>query len=181
MLEKLPDAIFLIGAKGSGKTFIGKLLETTLGIPFLRVEQIWLAIKQAGVSSEADYLERGMDAVILAAQELAQRSRAFSLESTGAFDDMDAFLDRFRPFSNPRLVQVRASADASLQRVHTRDQSEHINVSDARVEEVNRRALAVQLPFELIIQNDPFADPAWIVSSIRQMLHWEAGPKNQSG
>lgn len=169
----MPDAIFLIGPKGSGKSFIGKLLERELGIPFLRTEPLWLAVKQAGAASQEEYFARGMDAVTAAAQELAGRSAAFSLETTGAFDDIAAFIDRFRPFSRPRLVQVRAGAAVCLQRVRSRDQSEHINVSDALVDEVNRRALAVQLPFELVIENDPFADPDWIVAAIRDLLNRE--------
>lgn len=173
MAEKLPDAIFLIGPKGSGKSFTGKLLERALGIPFLRVEPIWLMIKQEGVLFDAEYLQRGMNAVVSAAQELAGRTHAFSLESTGAFDDMEGFIDRFKPFCTPRLVQVRAGAETSLRRVRTRDQSEHINVSDAIVEDVNRRSFAVRLQFELVIENDPFADPAWIVSSVRKMLLWD--------
>ena len=35
----------LIGPKGSGKTFIGQLLQTKYGIHFLRVEDICLKIK----------------------------------------------------------------------------------------------------------------------------------------
>ena len=171
MSDKLHDAIFLIGAKGGGKSFIGKLLESRLGIPFLRVEPIWLAIRQEGVPSDAEYLERGMLAVVSAAQKLAGKESAFSLETTGAIDDIDGFIDRFRVFSFPRLVQVRASPETSLLRVRTRDQSEHINVSDAMVNEVNRRALEVRLPFDLVIENEPFADPEWIVSAVCSMLN----------
>lgn len=175
MIDKLPDAIFLIGAKGSGKSFIGKLLERKLGIPFLRVEPIWLAIKQERVRSEMEYLERGMETVISAAQELVGKTAAFSLETTGAFDNIDGFIDRFRAFSIPHLVQVRAGAETSLQRVRTRDQNEHINVSDVMVDEINWRAAAVRLPFDLVIDNEPFADPEWIVSAVRSLLDRSAG------
>jgi shikimate kinase len=37
---------FLIGPKGSGKTFIGTHVNKSTDIYFLRVEQIWIALKE---------------------------------------------------------------------------------------------------------------------------------------
>jgi dephospho-CoA kinase len=168
------NLLLLIGAKGSGKSYIGAVLEREMGIPFLRAEPIWKAIKEDASVPTADYIGRGIDAIIMAASELAGQYACFSLESTGAFDDMPAFIDRFRPFCRLRLIYVRARPETCLQRVHARDRSIHIDVSDALVTQVNTRAFALQLPYEATIENDPFASINTIVEAVRYILESHA-------
>lgn len=48
--------ILLIGQKGSGKTFIGTLMEREFGIPFIRVEGLAREVKQARHFNNSDYL-----------------------------------------------------------------------------------------------------------------------------
>ena len=45
-----------------------------------------------------------------------------------------------------------------LERTKTRDQSIHIPVSDNLVEEINRKAFSVDLPFDLVIENEKGID-----------------------
>lgn len=165
------NAVVLVGPKGSGKSFVGRLLERELGVSFLRVEPIWLALKTAEPDlSGPAYMEKGMDAVLAAARELADRVSAFSLETTGAMDGTEAFIARFADFANPRLINIRAGRDACLRRVRERDQAEHIAVSDHIVAAVHERSNALRLPFELVIENDPYAVPADIAKAVRSLL-----------
>jgi dephospho-CoA kinase len=170
MNHSQPNLLLLIGPKGSGKSYIGAVLEREMGIPFLRAEPIWKAIKEDASIPATDYFQRGIDAVVAAASGLAQQHTCFSLESTGAFDNMPAFIDLFRPFSHPRLVFVKAQPETCLRRVRTRDRSIHIDVSDAYVAQVNARSFAAQLPYEATIDNDPFAPTEEILRVIRGLL-----------
>jgi hypothetical protein len=54
--------------------------------------------------------------------------------------------------------------------VRTRDQRIHINVSDDQVEMVNARSFAAQLPYEVTLNNDPFAPTEEILRIIRGLL-----------
>lgn len=51
----------LIGPKGSGKTCIGSLLQQELGIPFFRVENTWLNVKEERFSDR--YVKKGFSLV----------------------------------------------------------------------------------------------------------------------
>ena len=164
------NMLFLIGAKGSGKSYIGALLEREMGIPYLRAEPLWKALKEDASIPANEYFQRGIEAVVAEASRLAGQYPCFTADSTGAFDDMPAFIDRFRPFCRPRLIHVTAQPATCLQRVRTRDQRIHINVSDAQVEMVNARSFAVQLPYEVTLNNDPFASTQEIVRIIHGLL-----------
>ena len=170
MTQPISNLLLLVGAKGSGKSYIGALLERELGIPFLRVEPIWKIIREDPSIFPADYVGQGIDAIVAAAKDIAQHSASLSMETTGAFDDMPAFIDLFRPFSRPRLIYIKARPQTCLHRIHTRDHSIHIDVSDALVEHVNARSFALQLPYEAIIDNDPFAPAEEILRVVRQVL-----------
>jgi hypothetical protein len=52
----------------------------------------------------------------------------------------------------------------------TRDTSAHIPVSDHRLREINERALLVDLPWDLEIDNSEFQDEAVIVQSVKELL-----------
>ena len=171
MNQMYPDLLLLIGAKGSGKSFIGQLLEQALGIPFLRAEPIWKALKEDASIGPDEYVARGIDAIVAAASDLARRSAVFTLETTGAFEDMPGFIDLFRPFSRPRLIYIKARPETCLQRVHTRDRSAHIDVSDVLVQRVNARSFALQLPYEAVIDNDPFASAEEVLRIIRPLAN----------
>jgi hypothetical protein len=175
MEHPLPNMLLLIGPKGSGKSYIGALLEREMGVSFLRAEPIWKALKEDASVRATDYVPRGIDAIVAAASKLTQYHACFSLESTGAFDDMPVFIDRFRLFCHPRLIYISARPETCLQRVHTRDRSVHIVVPDALVEQVNARSFALQLPCEATINNDPFASVEEILHVVRPLLHSRPG------
>ncbi len=92
------------------------------------------------------------------------------IESTGASPAFPRFLATLRQEHEVLLVAVRAPLDTCLLRVRTRDQSEHIAVSDDRVAEINERAVGVQLAWDLEIDNSAPAMPADIVTAFRKLL-----------
>ena len=48
----IKQIIILIGLKGSGKTYIGTLIQEKVGIKFFRVENVWLSFKSERLSNE---------------------------------------------------------------------------------------------------------------------------------
>lgn len=61
-------------------------------------------------------------------------------------------------FHNKSIVQVKALLDTCIERITARDASAHIPVSGDRLTEINERALLVNLPGDLEIDNCTFID-----------------------
>jgi hypothetical protein len=53
-----------------------------------------------------------------------------------------------------KLVKVYADLEECFRRVRTRDNSEHIPVSDEKVEEYNKIAASINHPWDVVIDNN---------------------------
>jgi shikimate kinase len=159
----------LIGPKGSGKTFIGSLLQRRLGIPFLRVEDIALAVKRERSHQDESYVREVFGAIEAAVRERLQTSRELVIESTGLTEAFDSMLARLEQDITVNLVRVRAEAETCLRRVKQRDQSVHVDVSDVHVKQINEMVAAKTWPFKGEIDNQA-ADEAALVTAFESAV-----------
>jgi shikimate kinase len=170
--------LLLVGPKGSGKTFIGTLLSERLGVPFLRVEPIFLASQRSsslqGVARDAE----GFDQVLVEVERRLASDQTLALESTGASEAFRPFLAALREQARVVLVAVRAPLERCQERVRTRDPGGHIDVSDHRVLEINRIAAQLQLDWDLVLDNSGPAPAAVILEAVRPLL---VGPPHHRG
>jgi shikimate kinase len=160
-------AYILVGPKGSGKTYIGMLMQRRLNIGFLRVENIWLGLKDEMHSK--GYVQKGFSLVEKTIDEMLAVAAKITIESTGAHEYFNVFLDSLRKKYNVRLIKVTAPLALCFERIKSRDQSVHIPVSDERAEEINRKAAGVDLAFDLEIENVEKPDEK-IIESISGIL-----------
>ena len=155
----LPKTLLcLIGLKGSGKSHIGSLLEKHWGIPFIRVEELWLSLSRETESRGEDFVAEGFrrqEELLL--RELSQHPAA-CFESTGTTPQFAALLKRLSTHAQVFLVHVLADPDLCAKRVRSRDQSIHVDVSDSRVREINAEASRVTYPWALEIENGEGSD-----------------------
>lgn len=150
----------LIGPKGVGKTHIGALVDRHTDIEFIRVESIWLGLREG---------EDGWKAVE-AAIDVAFRSRdGVMIESLGAGPEFRSFHASLARKYTVKLIRVRAEPATCLARVRGRDRTEHISISDEDVARYNRIAAAVEYDWDLVIENDPAASNSYILSSIESL------------
>lgn len=165
-----PRVLVLVGPKGAGKSTIGEMLDKSLGVRFVRVEPAFMSVHDLLGASHPDYERLGFEAVLsLLKTELALRDPV-CFESTGA--------SRYFPWLVSQLGQsatvlpVRVSADDTqcLDRIHHRDARIHIPVSDDRILQINRLAMAVDLPWAAAIDNGGPLDPKSIAGLIRAVL-----------
>ncbi|NTU82610.1 MAG: AAA family ATPase [Chloroflexales bacterium] len=162
-----PNLLLLVGPKGSGKSFIGELLERELGVPYVRPEAVVLQLRASG---RVPTVAESLGAIVAATEAQARAAQALTLDTTGAFDDLDTYLQALARFSRVRLVQVYAPPEMCLARIRARDQSAHIPVQEELIGQINARSLALRLPYELVIDNEPFAPPAQIIAAVRGLL-----------
>lgn len=151
----------LIGPKGAGKTHIGSLVEQHLGIPFLRVEPLWLSLKEGedGWKKEEDAIHREFWAT--------DQLMIESLGAGGGFESMrQSLANRYQL----RFIKVTADLKECLRRVKTRGLEHHLPVSDDRVEFYHALAARVELPWSGVICNDGAAGEEEIVGIFRRLL-----------
>jgi shikimate kinase len=162
------QVLILIGLKGSGKTYIGTLLEDRLHIKFFRVEDIWLSLKSERLANE--YIEEGFSAVEKEIDKLLSSADRIIIESTGTTDYFKVFLEKLRIKYSLKLIKVKTSPELCLRRVKSRDSSVHVPVSDDIVSQINQDAINVNLNYDIIIDNEKSSDDE-IVDKIYKIIN----------
>lgn len=165
-----PCVLVLLGPKGSGKTYVGTLVERELGIRFLRVEPIFLEHQRTSPLTGAARDAEGYAKVLAAVGGVLEREPRVSIESTGASPAFMPFLEQLRSRAEVAVVAIRAPLDRCAERVRTRDQTLHIPVSDDQVAAVNARAVQVRVPLDLDLDNGGPALDEVILRAIRELL-----------
>ena len=152
----MKQLIILVGLKGSGKSYIGTLLQEKLGIKFLRVEDLWLKIRHKRYSDE--YYANGFDSVELEIDCEFKDFDRIVIESTGTTKYFKPFLKRLGDKYKLKLVKIETTPKTCRKRIKSRDSSIHIPVSDDIIEQVNEEALKVALEFDTVINNESSSD-----------------------
>ncbi len=170
-------ALLLVGPKGAGKSTVGTLLASELGIYFLRVEPLFLEVRASLGSAHPDYERQGFLSVLSGVADTLATHATVCLESTGASTLFPWFLSELERLAHVVLIRVSAPPQLCSARVQSRDKSVHIPVSDDQVVRINTLAFAVSLPWSLEIDNGgPFDGPG-IVTAVRQLLSAFSSPR----
>jgi predicted ABC-type ATPase len=156
----MPRLYLLIGPKGSGKTYIGTLVQQHTSIRFIRVEPIWLQLQPD---------EDGWKKVEATIDGVFRFNDEVMIESLGAGAGFQGLYQALAAKYPIRLIRVFADLDTCLERVRTRNSSEHIPVSDDKVVEYNRIAATVSYDWDLEIDNNGPAPDAEILTAIRTL------------
>ncbi len=150
----------LIGLKGSGKTYIGTLIGSKTDITFLRVEPVWLSLSEG---------EDGWLKVEETIAELFRHHDKVMIESLGAGEGFTGMYNSLKSKHETRMIKVETDPKICLQRVQTRDNKDHIPVSDNKVEEYNRIAAQVEYDWDLVIDNNGPASEDEILRAFRTL------------
>lgn len=143
----------LIGQKGSGKTFLGGLLEKKFGIRFIRVEDWAKQIKKERAVENESYLNDVFDQIEKGIRQCMQEADSIVFESTGLTGYFDQMLERLKKDFTVRTVGIYAEQDVCLDRVRSRDPSMHINISDDQVDYINQQVRQRNFPTDYSIVN----------------------------
>lgn len=166
----MKQVLVLVGPKGAGKSTIGQILAADLGLCFLRVEPLFLEVRNRLGASHPQLESAGFQAVQSAALEVLDRADILCFETTGASTHVAPLLDALRSQARVLLVRVLAAPDQCLTRIHSRDASIHIPVSDDQIESINAFAHTVALPWAAVLDNRGPLDREDIVSTVRRLL-----------
>lgn len=150
----------LVGPKGSGKTHIGTLVNQYTDIVFLRVEPIWLSLKPT---------EDGWEKVEAAIDAMFQKHIKVMIESLGIGEGFSKFYASLVRKYSVRMIRVYANLETCFTRVKTRNNVEHIAVSDDKVTELNKIAATLTYNWNLEINNDALASDRDIINAIQSI------------
>jgi dephospho-CoA kinase len=81
-----------------------------------------------------------------------------TIESTGIALQFKEMIFRLKKDYSVKLVKIEADPDLCLKRIKSRDQSQHIAVSDDKIIEINKRAQSVSFDYDLVIDNNAATD-----------------------
>ena len=143
----------LIGAKGSGKTYIGETLETSLGVAFLRVEPLLIAHIDRAQSSSDHLKHDGFDIEEAAIDEILLTQNEVISEATGSSEYLLDFIRHLRAKYTIRLLRVLCPLEECFRRVNARSSADQLHVSDDRINSINEKSIRLELDWDLEIDN----------------------------
>jgi len=165
-----PKTVYLlVGPKGSGKTYIGGLLEQALGVHFLRVERLLIDhIKAAGLDSDqlpGDGYHLEEEAI----DRILQNNGEVISEATGSSKHLPSFIERLRNKYTVVLIRVVCPLHACLERVDARSPADHFEISDEAIMAINRKSQSLSLDWDLEIDNTAPATDENICARFREV------------
>lgn len=172
----MKHVLVLVGPKGAGKTTIGQVLAADLGLHFIRVEPLFVGVRARLGASHPQFEPAGFQAVLSAVRDALNRDDVVCFETTGASPQVGSLLKALQSEATVLLIRVLAEPEQCLTRIHARDASIHIPVSDDQIERINAIAHTVALPWTAELDNRGPLNRASIVSTVRSLLTPSANP-----
>lgn len=166
----MKQIVVLVGPKGAGKSTIGRLLADELGINFIRVEPLFLEVRSRLGANHPDFERQGFERVLDTVRHALRNHDEICFESTGASPHVAWLLSELARSARVLPIRILVESNQCLERIHRRDASVHIPVSDNDVERINALASKVVLPWAADIDNRGDFDPERILSTIRRVL-----------
>jgi len=171
LMQQKKTVFILIGPKGSGKSHVGTVLKKYFGIPFLNVDKLGLEnIPKSKLLGE-DLIKEGFHFEEDNIAKILQTEDSVAFEATGSHTYFFVVLNRLRSSYAVKLIRVSAPLDKCLERIATRDQTKNIPVSNELIQSINERALAVQLPWDLELDNSVDISEVAIVASFQSKFY----------
>lgn len=157
------EILLLIGKKGSGKSFIGLLMDREFGVKFIRVEDWAKRIKKDRSIDNEIYLKQVFEEIEKGIRQAMDSVDKVVFESTGLTDHFDHMLQSLQKDYKVTTITVDAHNNTCLDRVKSRDQSIHIKVSDDQVFMINRKVAEKSFQSDFRINNESKSEQALIV------------------
>lgn len=161
----------LIGQKGSGKSFVGTLMEKEYGIKFIRVEDWAKKIKKDRDVNNETYLKQVFEEIENGIRDSLTDKDKIVFESTGLTEYFDIMLESLRRDFQVTTIGVYADSTTCLKRVKSRDQNIHINVSDDQVLMINNQVRERNFETDFLIINENTSEKE-LINEIAKNIEW---------
>ena len=151
--------VLLVGPKGSGKSHIGRLLESRLGIRFFHVEPHWLAYHAACKTSGVPVrIEAGIAQIHPLLETFLAQEQHVCVETTGASPEILSDLRSIGSRHGLFTARITAPLEVCLHRIHSRVPTHQIPMDEAGVERVYHLSTAADVPADVHLENHDLTD-----------------------
>ena len=161
----------LIGQKGSGKSFIGNMIQDLYGIKFINVENIALKVKRDRAIDDESYLVEVFFKIESHLRNALRDEASIIFESTGLSRQFDMMLVNLKMDYRVTTIKVNADENLCIERIHSRDKSTHVNVSDSEIMRINAFVRQKNLVCDYEINNDGHVED--LVSKLSKIFRRE--------
>lgn len=151
--------ILLVGPKGSGKSYIGRLLESALGVYFLHVERLWMTYHaECEAAGKPVDIREGLQRVRPDLRRALSVHEHTAVETTGAsaeiLEDLLALGSEFGLLT----ILVQARLRDCLARIAARDQRRQIPVDVEMIEHIHEISTNLEMSFDIVLKNTELTD-----------------------
>jgi limonene-1,2-epoxide hydrolase len=162
--------VILVGPKGSGKSYIGRILGAHLGVHFFHVEPLWLSYhRECSAAGRQPIIAEGIARVYpVLARALAEHPHV-CVETTGASSEILDALLALRPRSEIVIARVTAPLELCLQRISTRDQTDQIPLETESIRKVYALSESLLLESDITLNNTQLTEQE-IVETFKRAL-----------
>lgn len=143
----------LIGQKGSGKSYIGSIMEAKFGIDFIHVEDWAKKVKKKRSMDDQGYLKQVFETIEDGIRARMNISDTIVFESTGLTDYFDQMISSLKKDFKLVTIGIQASPEICLERVFLRDSTIHIEFSETQVGFINDKVRERNFKTDFIITN----------------------------
>jgi len=151
--------ILLIGPKGSGKTHVGRLLESKTGVHFFHVEPLWMQFHADCVAAGRPVdIPEGISRIHPQISASLESHEHVCVETTGASPEILRDLLEIGERSGVVLVRVAAPWKLCTQRIEERDPTYQITVDPEMIRKAYDLSVALELPYDVSLDNIALSD-----------------------
>jgi len=158
MLKNKKKIFILMGPKGSGKSYIGRLIQRRLGIKFILIEKIFKRIQRERAVLNKSFLKEGYALVGQKINKTLENTDALVFESTGAFPFFKTLLSRLTRHRNVKLIYLDVPFGICLKRIKARSQRNHLAMSAETIRNVYQKNKKLKYKYDLYIKNYNLTD-----------------------
>lgn len=151
--------VLLVGPKGSGKSYIGRILEAYRGVHFFHVEPLWqLYYAECEASGKQPVIAAGIARIHPRLTGALRRYDNVCAETTGASCEILSYLLPLRRSAVILVARVTAPPGLCLQRIAKRDQTCQVPMDIESVRKVHELSEAVVVRADLVIRNEQLTE-----------------------
>ena len=172
MQEKI--IYLLLGPKGSGKSFIGALMDQNFGIPFVRVEDWAKTIKKKRDILDGHYIRDVFETIEKGIRKTLLDKDTVVFESTGLSTPFDMMFENLKKDFNVVSIGIQANDDLCLERVRKRDGSIHIAVPDEQLRQINLQVRKKAIKTDFSLENSSTTE-AELIKKLKKIIRKNSG------
>lgn len=165
-VRPMREVFLLVGPIAAGKSYIGKLIESNFGIPFLEYEDIF--VNEQNINPDG-YLKRAEPKAKKAIFDFLDQNGKMCFENTMNRPYASEIMEELKQIADVRIIRIRAPIEIAMERLQKRDSATHVVWPQQEIIRIYDDSEKKQLDYDLVIDNDDLTEKK-IVSQLRPLI-----------